>query len=316
MVALLSKTTIQSLNVDTVEKALVFGALVLRAALVGSDNSNAADLAVTINVSATSETEGNLNLEIYLPYTAYGFNTNGGQLLDAIEEYTSNASNLEADLNLASTPTSSGLIIPDYDESAIITFEQYLVYYSQILWASVANKRSNTISINFLGNQDQPQVWLSVNLPLNLDLWLMGSNYLDSISTVVTSYVAPNPGPGGGDSQEETVNYYYSFEGLAAYSFESLHTVSNTGVLEQITIEADYATETGFLDTYFYLNGTGIEPEEIFDYGDGSYDLVFDTSNNPIFLESGDHFEFEIYEEPEPTYMDINLYINEPTVQP
>ncbi len=316
MVALLYKTTIQSLNVDTVEKALVFGTLVLRAALVGSDNSNAADLAVTINVSATSETEGNLNLEIYLPYTAYGLNTNGGQLLDAIEEYTSNASNLEADLNLASTPTSSGLIIPDYDESAITSFEQYLVYYAQLLWASVPNKRANAISFNFLGNQDNPQVWMTVNLPLNLDLWLMGSNYLDSISTVVTSYVDPNPGPGGGDSQEETVNYYYSLEGLAAYNVESLHTVSNTGVLEQITIDADYDTEFGILDTYFYLNGTEVYPESIIPYGDGSYDLVFDPANNPIFLDSGDHFEFEIYEEPEPSYMDLNLYIIEDAAQP
>ena len=144
----------------------------------------------------------------------------------------------------------------------------------------------------------------------------MEGNYLDALSTVVTSYVDPNPGPGGGDSPGQTVNYYYSLEGLAAYNVESLHTVTNPGVLEQITIGADYATETGFLDTYFYLNGTEIYPEEIFDYGDGTYDLVFDTSNNPIFLEPGDHLEFEIYEEPEPTYMDINLYINEATSNP
>ena len=75
MVALLSKTEIQSLNIDTVEKALVFAALVLRAALVGEDNANAADLAVSINLSATNESEGTLNLEIYIPYTAYGLNT-------------------------------------------------------------------------------------------------------------------------------------------------------------------------------------------------------------------------------------------------
>ena len=145
---------------------------------------------------------------------------------------------------------------------------------------------------------------------------ILGSNYLDAISTVVTEYVDPNPDSVGGGSLGQSVDYYYSFEGLVAYNVESLHTVTNPGVLEQITIDADFATETGVLDTYFYLNGTEIYPEEIFDYGDGSYDLVFDPSNNPIFLASGDHFEFEIYEEPEPTYIDINLYLNEDTAQP
>ena len=68
---------------------------------------------------------------------------------------------------------------------------------------SNANKRSNAIALNFLGNQDNPQVWITVNLPLNLDLWLLRGNYLDAISTVVTSYVDPNPDHGGGDSQEQ-----------------------------------------------------------------------------------------------------------------
>ena len=311
MVALMPKSQIQGFNIDTVEKALVFGALALRAALVGSDNSNAENLAISLNVSAIDETTGNLNLEIYLPYTAYGLNTNGGQLLDSILEYTSNSPNLEADLNLASTPTSSGLIIPDYDDTAITSFEKYLVYYAQILWASVANKRTNAISFNFLGNQDNPQVWITVNLPLDLNQWLLGSNYLDAISTVVTDYVDPNSDSGGGGSQGQSANYYYSFEGLAVYSVESLHTVTNPGILEQITIDADYATETGILDTYFYLNGTEIYPEEIFDNGDGSYDLVFDPLNNPIALASSDHLEFELNEEPPPSYFDVNLYILE-----
>ena len=316
MVALLTKTELQALNIDTVEKALVFSALVLRSALVGDDNANTSNLAVSINVSALDDTQGNLNLEVNIPYSAYQLNTKGGQLLDSILEYSSNASNLENDLNLESIPTTSGLIIPDYDEIAITSFEKYLVYYAQILWASLENKQDSTISFTFLSNQEEPQLLISINLPLNLNQWLLGGNYLDALFTVVTSYVDPNPAPGGGDSQEEIVNYYYSLDGLAAYNVESLHTVTNPGVLEQITIDADYATETGFLDTYFYLNGTEIYPEEIFDYGDGSYDLVFDTVNNPIFLESGDHFEFEIYEEPEPTYMDINLYINELLAQP
>lgn len=316
MVALIPKSQIQGFNVDTVEKALVFGALALRAALVGSDNSNAEDLAVSINVSAIDRVLGNLNLEIYLPYTAYGLNTNGGQLLGSILEYDSHASNLENDLNLGSLPSLSGLTIPDYDDSVITSFEKYLVYYAQILWASVANKRDNAISLTFLGNQDNSQVLISLNLPLDLNQWLLGGNYLNAISTVVTAYVDPNSPDNGGGSQEQIVNYSVFYEDMSVNTLFELHTVTNIGVLEQITIDADYDTDTGILDTYFYLNGEEIYSEEVIDYGDGTYDIVFDTLNDPVFLNPGDLIEFDLYEEPAPTYMDINIYINEPPAQP
>lgn len=43
MVALISKSQIQDFNIDTVEKALIFGSFSLRSALVGSDNGNTDD---------------------------------------------------------------------------------------------------------------------------------------------------------------------------------------------------------------------------------------------------------------------------------
>ena len=81
MVALLSKTQIESLNIDTVEKAIVFGSLALRAALVGNDSANAEDRTVVIGVRATGETSSVLSLDLTLPYDSYGFNTSGGLLL-------------------------------------------------------------------------------------------------------------------------------------------------------------------------------------------------------------------------------------------
>ena len=102
MVALLTKTEIQSLYIDTVEKALVFGALFLRAALVGSDDANADNLNAALNLSAVSDTEGNLNLEVYIPYSAYILNSKGGKLLDAVEEYQSNSPNLYSTIQICS----------------------------------------------------------------------------------------------------------------------------------------------------------------------------------------------------------------------
>ena len=311
MVALLSKTEIQSLNVDTVEKALVFAALVLSAALVGSDNANAADLAVSINVAATSETEGTLNLEIYIPYTAYGLNTSGGQLLDNVIEYSSNAPNLLLDLNLASVPTTSGLTIPDYDGTTITSFEKYLVYYAQILWASVANKQDNRISLSFFSNQDQPQVWIAVNLPFNLNQWLLGGNYLDAVSTVVTEYITPEPPSLAPSSFTQSRNYYVSIDSPSLYSIEELWAFEKPAILDLIIFDLYYAEESGSFDVYFYLNGVEVPYQDFYDYGDDSYEVVFDTSSNPIIFMPGDILEIEVYDDLDPSQLDANIYVLE-----
>ncbi len=154
MVALISKPEIQGRNIDTVEKAIVFGALALRAALVGTDNAHAENRAVVIGVRATGQTTAILSLDLTLPYDSYGFNVSGGLLLENLQELTSNSLSLETDLTLSSVQTDSGLTIPDYPEITINTFEKYLLYYSKILWASVANKRDSTISFTLLGNQN------------------------------------------------------------------------------------------------------------------------------------------------------------------
>lgn len=315
MVSLLSKTEIQSLNIDTVEKALVFGALALRAALVGSDSSFAADSSVALDVQTVSNDSASLKLEFFIRYDAYQFNVKGGELLDNILEYSSNAPNLELDLDLGSQPTTSGLTIPDYDVSVVDTFEKYLVYYAKILWASVANKNDGTISISFLSQQDNPQIWIQAQFPLDLNQWLLGTKYLDAISTVVDAYIAPNPGSGVGGSGSQINNYLYLFEALSAYYVETLHTVTNPGVLEKIVLDADYDSPSDVTETYFYLNDVAIYPIEYVSYSDGSFDIIFDPVNDPISLAPGDVITFEVTVEPEPTYMDFNLYINEPILQ-
>ena len=171
MVALISKSQIQAFNIDTVEKALIFGALSLRSALVGSDNEHTEDTTISSDIS-TSGTEANLSIDVNLPYNSYKFNTSGGLLLESIEELSANSLTLDNDLNLVSSPSNSGLVMPDYDESVINTFEKYLAYYSMILWASFESKSNPVISLLFLGNQDDSFVQISLNLPLDLNKWL------------------------------------------------------------------------------------------------------------------------------------------------
>ena len=313
MVALISKSQIEDFNIDTVEKALIFGSVSLRSALVGSDNGNTDDTNISSDIS-TSGTEASLSINILLPYNSYAFNTSGGLLLESIEELASDSSTLGDDLNLISSPSNSGLVMPDFDESVINTFEKYLAYYSMILWASFESKSNSVISFLFLGNQEESSVQISLSLPLDLNKWLAGSNYLDASLTSVDSYFSPFPGDdqdSGGQQQGPVGLYSVSFDNPDAYLDYEFHAVTRPGILESMSIDADYATESGIFFTSLLLNEQELVPEQVVDYEDGSYDLVFDTVDNPIFLEPGDVLTFTLFEEPVPTYVDINTYIFE-----
>ena len=287
MVALLPKTQIESFNIDTVEKAIVFGSLALRAALVGNDNANAEDRTVVIGVRATGETTSILSLDLTLPYDSYEFNISGGLLLDSIQELTSNAATLDSDLELDSEPSQSGLTIPDYPESIINTWEKYLLYYCQILWASVANKRDSTISFTLLGNQDEPQIFIRVVLPLDLNSWLLGNNYLNSISTVVDSYQIPEISPSFVPQTPPITTYFIVLDAIESFYELELLTVPSQGLLTQIRIEADYPNPTDVYFTSFYNNGVEMIPDNVSFQGESVAYLSYDSQNPNVYIASG-----------------------------
>ena len=309
MVALLPKTQIESFNIDTVEKAIVFGALALRAALVGRDNSHAEDRTVVIGVRATGETSSILSLELSLPYDSYGFNTSGGLLLDSIQELTSNATALDSDLNLSSQPSQSDLAIPDYPETIINTFEQYLLYYCNILWASVANKRDSTISFTLLGNQEESQLLIRVALPLDLDAWLLGGNYLNSISTVVEDYRIPAISPSFVDPYDSLTFYTVELGAIEAFSDYELFPVPSPGTLTQIKIEADFPDPLDLWFISIYIDGVEAVPDTRDIQEDLPTYFYYDAQNPNISIASGAIITLGSYGFTVPTYLNLEVAI-------
>ncbi len=225
-------------------------------------------------------------------------------------EYPSNSPNLLLDLSLDSTPTTSGLTIPDYHDTVVNTIEKYLVYYAQILWASVDNKQDNTVSFTFISNQESPQILISVNLPLNLNQWLLGGNYLDSISTVVTSYVTPEPPSLDASFFTQSTNYFTSLDSPSTFGYEELWTFEQPAILDLVYFDVYYGDEESYFDFYFYLNGVEVPYQDFYDYGD-SFEIVFDTSSNPIIFLPRDILEIEVYGDVDPDQLDANIYVLE-----
>ena len=309
MVALLPKTQIESFNIDTVEKAIVFGSLALRAALVGNDNANAEDRTVVIGVRATGETTSILSLDLTLPYDSYEFNISGGLLLNSVQELTSNVATLDSDLDLNSEPSQSELTIPDYPETTINTWEKYLLYYCQILWASVADKRDSTISFTLLGNQDEPQIFIRVVLTLDLDAWLLGNNYLNSISTVVDSYKIPEISPSFVSESDLTTIYTVELGAIEPYSDYELFPVPSPGTLTQIKIVADFPDP---LDVWFisiYIDGVEAIPDTRDIQENSPSYFYYDAQNPNASLASGAIISVIFYGQIPPIFIDLEISI-------
>ncbi len=208
MVALLPKTIINNLRIDTVERAIVFAALALRAAIIGTDNSNSKSRDVTLNIRINRDNTANLDIDISLAFNGYDFYVQAGNLIDNIINFDTVSIDLESQFNFTVSPTLPSIPrIPDYDETKIDSFEKYFLYYIFVLLASIEDKNNKVIQISFLqGIPGNAKIKIDCAIPIDLNNWLLGDNYINSVLRVVDSYQAPtitpiiNPEPSTGNT--------------------------------------------------------------------------------------------------------------------
>ena len=185
MVSLLSKSDIQALNIDTVERAIVFSSTVLRASLVGTDNKN--NKATDIRISQNIGKDGNfILLESSIPYDSFSFNKFGGNLLRFINELSNATVAIDSIDYRLSISSPSTPVIPDYDDSYIDSFERYLVYYAFILQATLG-VRNEYVDIKTLDENTTGAILkLKFKFPFNYSKWLLGNNYVGTVERIVT----------------------------------------------------------------------------------------------------------------------------------
>ena len=185
MVILLDKSDIQALNIDTVERAIVFSSTVLRASLVGTDNNN--NKATDIRISQNISKDGNfILLESNIPYDSFSFNKFGGNLLKFINQLSNATVAIDSIDYRLSISSPSTPVIPDYDDSYIDSFERYLVYYAFILQATLGI-RNEYVDIKTLDeNSDGAILKLKFKFPFDYSKWLLGSNYVGTVERIVT----------------------------------------------------------------------------------------------------------------------------------
>ena len=190
MVNLITKAEIETLNIDSVERAIVFGALALRAALVGNTEFDAnEDRDVLIDIATNRDNTTSLAIDALLPFDNYNFYAMGGSIIENIQSLPNALSSLTDQFDFTTEPsTESTPEIPDYDDSIINSFERYLFYYASILWASLENKKNKIVNFRF--NSDGT-IKLDLAIPIDINKWLLGDNYINSTLRVVDTYLIP-----------------------------------------------------------------------------------------------------------------------------
>lgn len=190
MVALIPKAKINEFNIDTVERAIVLGAMALRLAIAKSNNNDELRKQVKISLRNRGTRDVNLELDVRLPFAAEDFTLNGGLLLESVAEFATTVNDVEPFLDLNIEPTeNNSLVIPDYSERVVSSFEEYFLYYALILSASVSENRNRVITIEPKGEGfNAPEIRVRVYLPLLTDRWAIGKSIIESIDTVATAY--------------------------------------------------------------------------------------------------------------------------------
>ncbi len=188
MTRLPSKDYINSLNIDSVERAIMFAGYGLK--LSEEESSLSTDTAIEFNLKV-DRISSSVLMTVEIAYYLDDYLYTGGNLLESIRAITPRGtSNIELYIDFDVQPSESPTPkIPDFPNS-INSLEHYLVYYSFILWASLPTDFSKIINFTFLEGEDggYPKVQLNIALPINFKKWLLGDNYINSVVRVVDKY--------------------------------------------------------------------------------------------------------------------------------
>ncbi len=183
MVQLISKDKIENANIDTVERAIVFAATILRAALVNGDGSN--NQATEVRIAQIIGNEGNfIFIESSFNYNPYLANLYGGNIIIFLEEFETMIGAIdEVKYTLEPYPNPTGEL-PDYNTAIINSFEKYFVYYCFILQASLGGK-NDFIEIKQLEESKQgATIKIKIKLPFDYSGWLAGNNYVSTVNNL------------------------------------------------------------------------------------------------------------------------------------
>ena len=214
---LLPKEQMQSLNIDTVEKAIVFSALCLE--IMEQSGLNEPDTEIEI-IPIVTRNNSSFSITGTFAINTSQYYESGGLVFNNLSQ-GERPTITPIDVAIAPLTYPFELItlvrkwnikpsdsldpqIPDYPDS-FEWFEQYLLYYFFIYWASIGGTYSRDITLDYITEDTETtedtegliepkkqKISFSLNLPIDFNKWLLGGNYINSVKRVLTTYQVPD----------------------------------------------------------------------------------------------------------------------------
>lgn len=180
MVLLPTQQILNNLGIDTVERAIIFSATLLRSLYVANSDRGGLDRTIQITNQVDADKTAYVLIEANIPYDIVKANEEGGLPIEYVinQDYP-----FTYDLvNYACTNTFDLVSpLPYLDGTTYDCLEKFFVFYCYLLQASL-DSVSDTIAIAQRDSFSQESGRLNINirLPFDYDVWLSGSNYVCS----------------------------------------------------------------------------------------------------------------------------------------
>lgn len=181
MVNIPTQQNLADFGIDTVERAIIFSATILRSLYVRNSPQGGLDRTIQIANRIDADKSAYVLIEANLPYSIVDANEEGGLIIEHIisQNYPID---YNLDLEYACTNTLGiSQQLPYLDGTTYDSLEKFFVFYSYLLQASLASV-SDIVSIRQLDSFSKEAGQLKINLKLEFgyDTWLSGSNYVCS----------------------------------------------------------------------------------------------------------------------------------------
>lgn len=191
MVGLIPRFIVNDFNIDTLERAIIFGTLALQTAIAQSQNDTLRRK-IKLRIAPKGRDRVEVNIDASLPFDMGEFVKYGGDFLAGIANF-----DLPPWVILTSEDFAIRDIEPTVENPFILpdsiflnSFEQYLYYHTAILFDSLENNRNEIVRVepkfeNFSGSE----LRLKINLPLEIKSLTGNLNLLNSVGRVTTDLI-------------------------------------------------------------------------------------------------------------------------------
>lgn len=197
MTVLASKAIRDGLNIDTLERGLIYSTLLLRAsntlnAPVNTEAENAFTNAVQIITDLVQVDEATIlpTIEIHgkIPYDNQQALKRGGNFLEYLKVF-SNADPNPFQFNC--TPTVNNPLPIPVEPETVNTLERYFAWCSELLLCGLVSKNpidTESITFSFLEEDTEgPSIEINAIIPYDLKVFLLEHNLLNASKALITS---------------------------------------------------------------------------------------------------------------------------------